>query len=210
MCSVGNLKMGDPKGFHSRPSGTNPSTIANLRITQPANAQGIYGARWAYRGHADLPKFSTFFPDRCNTNQVLQSIAYAANHLSACPEGAPSWARCGVNQPSGGNTARYCTANNGSSFAIALGLLNDGRVNTAFPCAKAMTSEPAFTWPGHRVEDPAHQQLHAFLVLDLQRSPTWIQGRLREGGSAAIAAAHPMAALGQCLCPQPLAPQCSD
>lgn len=129
----GEFKNGRPKGFHSRPSGTNPATIANLRITQAANAQGIYGARWAYRGHADLPKFSTFFPDRCNTNQVLQSIAYAANHLSACPDGAPSWARCGANQPSGGNTTRYCTANNGSNFAIALGLLNDGRVNTAFP-----------------------------------------------------------------------------
>ncbi|MGB0561591.1 MAG: EndoU domain-containing protein [Spirulinaceae cyanobacterium] len=129
----GEFNHGRPKGLHSRPGGANPATVAELRLTEPANAQGIYGARWSYRGHTDLPKFSTFFPDRCNRNQVLQSVAYAANHLTACPAGAPSWARCGANQPSGGNAASYCTANNGQRFSIALGLLNDGRVNTAFP-----------------------------------------------------------------------------
>ncbi|MGB0561592.1 MAG: hypothetical protein ACPGVO_07275 [Spirulinaceae cyanobacterium] len=38
-----------------------------------------------------------------------------------------------------------------------------------------MPPDPIFTWPGYRPEDPAHHQLQAFLVLDLQQSPAWTQ-----------------------------------
>ena len=34
---------------------------------------------------------------------------------------------------------------------------------------------PLDTWPNYRPNDPAHQQLQAFLVMDLQRSPEWIE-----------------------------------
>lgn len=38
-----------------------------------------------------------------------------------------------------------------------------------------MTTNPLGRWPDYRHDDPAHQQLQAFLVMDLQGSPTWIQ-----------------------------------
>ncbi|MEM8639827.1 MAG: hypothetical protein AAGG51_13575 [Cyanobacteria bacterium P01_G01_bin.54] len=38
-----------------------------------------------------------------------------------------------------------------------------------------MTLDPVFTWPGYRADDPAHQQLRAFLVMDIQQSPAWAQ-----------------------------------
>jgi len=36
-------------------------------------------------------------------------------------------------------------------------------------------TENQFSWPNRRPEDPAHQRLLAFLVLDIQHSPVWAQ-----------------------------------
>uniref|UniRef100_A0ACD5H622 EndoU domain-containing protein n=1 Tax=Desertifilum tharense IPPAS B-1220 TaxID=1781255 RepID=A0ACD5H622_9CYAN len=58
-------------------------------MTQPPNAQGIYGVQWRHRD-GSASKFSTFFPDRCSKQQVLNSIAYAATHPIACPATAPA------------------------------------------------------------------------------------------------------------------------
>jgi hypothetical protein len=33
--------------------------------------------------------------------------------------------------------------------------------------------EPSFQWPGRRADDPAHDMLVAFLVMDIQRNPAW-------------------------------------
>ena len=30
-----------------------------------------------------------------------------------------------------------------------------------------------FQWPGQRLDDPAHEMLAAFLVMDIQRNPEW-------------------------------------
>ena len=38
-----------------------------------------------------------------------------------------------------------------------------------------MTTNPLDFWPNYRPDDPAHQQLQAFLVMDLQHSPEWIK-----------------------------------
>ena len=34
-------------------------------------------------------------------------------------------------------------------------------------------TENSFQWPGRRTNDPAHEMLVAFLVLDIQRNPEW-------------------------------------
>ncbi len=34
-------------------------------------------------------------------------------------------------------------------------------------------AEQSFRWPGRRTNDPAHDMLVAFLVMDIQRNPEW-------------------------------------
>ena len=34
-------------------------------------------------------------------------------------------------------------------------------------------TENSFQWPGRRTNDPAHEMLVAFLVMDIQRNPEW-------------------------------------
>ena len=34
-------------------------------------------------------------------------------------------------------------------------------------------TEKSFQWPGRRINDPAHDMLVAFLVMDIQRNPEW-------------------------------------
>jgi Bacterial EndoU nuclease len=131
----GEWKHDTPKGFHARPGGLDPETIARFTITQPANAQGIYGGAWSYTGHPQSPKFSTMFPDACSMPQVLNSIAYAARHPTRCPANAPDWAVCGPNRPTSGaqHADHFCDSSNGTVFLIAMAKLDNGHVNTAFP-----------------------------------------------------------------------------
>ena len=132
-CGEWNQRKNRPAGFHSRPTGQNPATVGALKITQQPNAVGLYGVRWSYAGHPDREKFSSMFPDTCNQDQILKSIAYAANHPGTCPDGAPRWAKCGPNKPDG-DSQGYCEASDGSIFTIAFATLrNSNKVNTAFP-----------------------------------------------------------------------------
>jgi hypothetical protein len=39
-------------------------------------------------------------------------------------------------------------------------------------------SDRQFSWPGRRAHDAAHDRVAAFLVIDIQRSPTWAQDLL--------------------------------
>jgi hypothetical protein len=34
-------------------------------------------------------------------------------------------------------------------------------------------AEQSLQWPGRRINDPAHEMLVAFLVMDIQRNPDW-------------------------------------
>jgi Bacterial EndoU nuclease len=131
----GEWKRNAPNGFHSRPGGLDPGSVTRFTITQPANAQGIYGGSWSYTGHARPPKSSTMFPDACSMPQVLNSIVYAATQPTRCPANAPGWAVCGPNRPTSAAqpAAPFCEASDGTIFLIAMGKLSDGRVNTAFP-----------------------------------------------------------------------------
>jgi hypothetical protein len=36
-------------------------------------------------------------------------------------------------------------------------------------------ADKSFQWPGRRADDPAHDMLVAFLVMDIQRNPDWAQ-----------------------------------
>jgi hypothetical protein len=131
----GEWKHNAPAGFHARPGGLDPETVARLTVTQPANAQGIYGAAWSYVGHAQSSKFSTMFPDACTMTQVLNSIVYAATHPSRCPTHAPHWAVCGPNRPTSAvpDSGSFCMADDHTRFLIAMAKLSSGRINTAFP-----------------------------------------------------------------------------
>lgn len=132
-CGEWNSQKQRPSGFHSRPKGQNPNTVAKFTMTQSPNSQGIYGGRWNYIGQSK-DKFSTMFPDNCTQTQVINSIVYAATHPSSCPANAPSWASCGFNQPQS-STGNYCKALNKAKFLIAFAPLGDNKnkINTAFP-----------------------------------------------------------------------------
>jgi Bacterial EndoU nuclease len=125
-----------PKGFHSRPGGMNPATVADFTVQDKANAAGVYTGRWSYKGHPGRNKFSSMFPDTCSVEQVLNSIAYAADHQRKCPVGAPDWTLCGFNQPDTAadetESGKYCSVNN-QRFTIGFAPPRNGRINTAFP-----------------------------------------------------------------------------
>lgn len=119
-------------GFHARPQGNNPSTVAKVRITQQPNPQGIYAGQWELVGKQGEDKFSTFYPDHCTPTQVINSIGYAARNQQDCPRSAPQWAWCGANAPQDA-TGDYCRSADGTPFLIAGASSPRGGVNTAFP-----------------------------------------------------------------------------
>lgn len=129
-------------GFHARPGGQNPGTIIDFEISQPANENGVYAgmATFDNPNGRDPVKFSSIFPDSCSRDQIVASISYAFDHQNACPAGAPGWWKCGPNRPKGPDGAPdaalggFCIGDDpGSRFTIVMGLLRDGRINTAFP-----------------------------------------------------------------------------
>ena len=132
----GEWHRGRAKGFHSRPGGINPDTVAHFTIQDEANLAGIYTGRWSYQNHPEKNKFSSMFPDNCSAQQVLNSINYAATNTHArCPKGAPNWTKCGQNKPpqvASNDTSKYCSKDN-ELFTIGYAPPNDGKINTAFP-----------------------------------------------------------------------------
>ncbi|NIY75782.1 EndoU domain-containing protein [Thalassospira sp. HF15] len=128
------------KGFHSRPGGINPASVADVKITQEPNASGVFGATVTLvNPHGANPsKFSTMFPDSCSQAEVEKSILHAFDNPVACPAGAPHWASCGLNRPGGGPAEGYCVGSSSETgFYIAFATLshgaNAGNINTAFP-----------------------------------------------------------------------------
>ena len=133
----GEWKRGRAKGFHSRPDGKNPATVAKFTVQDHPNKAGIYTGRWSYQNHTDKNKFSSMFPDNCSTEQVLNSINYASSNTDAnCPKGSPNWTKCGQNMPaSADNNQAYCSIN-GKHFTIGYAPPRNGKINTAFPIFK--------------------------------------------------------------------------
>ena len=122
-----------PKGFHARPDGMNPTTVAHMSIQSNPNAAGVYTGRWIYKNHPEKEKFSSMFPDRCTMTQILNSIRHAVMHVGECPSGSPDWVRCGYNKPdTNSDSARYCSVDQ-TRFIIGFAPPQRGKVNTAFP-----------------------------------------------------------------------------
>ena len=128
---------GKASGFHARPNGINPPSIAGVEITQPANDNGIYAGmvRFASPSGREPVKFSSIFPDSCSHDQIVTSILHAHANRMDCPAGSPGWWQCGPNRPdTNGAHEMFCVGDDpDQTFTIAIGLLRDGRINTAFP-----------------------------------------------------------------------------
>jgi EndoU nuclease-like protein len=131
----GEWNRGRAKGFHSRPDGMSPDTVAKLSIQDKPNAAGIYTGRWSYQNHPEKNKFSSMFPNNCSAQQVLNSINYASSNSDPqCPKGAPNWTKCGQNKPQTSNKedSKYCSKD-GQFFTIGYAPPKNGKINTAFP-----------------------------------------------------------------------------
>ena len=135
---------GRAAGFHARPGGVNPGPVRSVDITQPANANGVYAgmvtfanpdAKSGGSGGRDPVKFSSIFPDSCDDDQIVASILYAYENRTDCPAGSPGWWQCGLNRPmDAASSVGLCVGDDPDGvFMIAIGLLRDGRINTAFP-----------------------------------------------------------------------------
>ncbi|MDG4721513.1 MULTISPECIES: EndoU domain-containing protein [Thalassospira] len=136
---------GRAAGFHARPGGVNPATITSVEITQPANTSGVYAgmvtfakpdaSAGASSERRDPVKFSSIFPDSCSFDQIVASILSAHDNRTDCPAGSPGWWQCGLNRPKDAAlSAGLCVGDDPDGvFTIAIGLLRDGRINTAFP-----------------------------------------------------------------------------
>lgn len=134
----GEWKDGRAKGFHSRPDGENPTTVAKFTIQDRPNKAGVYTGRWSYQNDTGKKKFSSMFPDSCSTKQVLNSISYASSNTDTnCPKGSPNWTKCGQNIPPSvkNDPEKYCSIN-GKHFTIGFAPPQNGKINTAFPIFK--------------------------------------------------------------------------
>jgi len=73
---------GNATGFHSRPGGLNPNSVAGGNVTVPVGAPaGIYrlnNFNITQAGVTRVKAFSTMFPDACSQANVLAAIRNAA------------------------------------------------------------------------------------------------------------------------------------
>ncbi len=109
-------RRGKPVGYHSRPGGADPENARVTRITAGPNRLGVYEATVEIRTKEGrwLRKRSTFFPDQLEETQVIEAILHAYhNHTSL-------------------QSNRF-SGPSGKGFIIQGYLLEDGRINTAFP-----------------------------------------------------------------------------
>ncbi|QLH41034.1 MAG: EndoU domain-containing protein [Defluviicoccus sp.] len=78
------------------------------------------------------------FPDRCTAEQIVQSIEYAASNPKRSHK---QWGKIGLSGPeldsirdhNRADHETFCLDNENKPFEIRLGVLADGRINTAFP-----------------------------------------------------------------------------
>jgi hypothetical protein len=122
----GELRHGRPKGLHST------QLVATSRLIRRIEHQsdeggGIYSAIVEFSG--GKRKLSTFFPDHCSVDQLIRSIEHAATNVR---QRHPAWGEIGPSGPAAG-LETFCLDNQGAPFDIRLGVLANGRINTAFP-----------------------------------------------------------------------------
>lgn len=107
---------GKPVGFHARPSGSDPAGARVRRVLSGPNRAGVYTAQVeiAAPGGGWREKFSSFFPDRMDQQQVLAAVLNAYRNRG--PGGDQPW-----EGPSG------------QGFLIQGYLSRRGGINTAYP-----------------------------------------------------------------------------
>ncbi len=108
---------GRPTGFHARPGGKDPQYAKLKKILSPANSSGVYTARVEIYDSGEQhwkEKFSTFFPDSMDQQQVVQTILYAWNHRKT------------------GSKNKW-EGPSGKGFIIQGYLNRHGNINTAYP-----------------------------------------------------------------------------
>ena len=105
-------KRGKPVGFHARPGGRDPQGARVMRIVDRPNRRGVYTAEVEIKNGEGrwLRKRSTFFPDGMDRAAVLS--AYRSRTT--------------------GNADKF-RGPSGKGFTIEGWLLEDGRINTAYP-----------------------------------------------------------------------------
>jgi hypothetical protein len=131
----GEIEDGRAKGLHA--TSLSPTWDVARRLERRSDeGGGIYSAIVVFDG--GKRKFSTFFPDHCTAEQIVRSIEHAAsNPLRAHKQ----WGEIGLSapesrnnrNPAGAGHEMFCLDNKGKRFEIRLGVLADGRINTAFP-----------------------------------------------------------------------------
>lgn len=113
-------------GFHSTQAlgqiGV-PTLVAGTLHT--VNAPDIFTATSQFPNGGN--KFSTFFPNDCSQDQIVESILYAVGHA----EPYHPWGQVGPSAPAGGAVVGHCL-NGGAPFRIRFAE-KDGQINTAFP-----------------------------------------------------------------------------
>jgi hypothetical protein len=108
---------GKPTGFHAKLNGETPGNIRILQIRGKPNHAGVYTAQIAIRDQATgkwKEKFSSIFPDHMSISEVINAILHAYEHRE--PGRSRPW-----RGPSG------------QGFPIEGYLLDNGRINTAYP-----------------------------------------------------------------------------
>lgn len=126
---------GRPKRLHATVF-TQTRNIGSRLERRSDEGGGIYSAIVVFDGNRR--KFLTFFPDHCSALQNVRSIEHAAsNRLRAHKQ----WGDIGLSAPdadsirgiAGFGHEMFCLDNKSEPFEIRLGVLADGRINTAFP-----------------------------------------------------------------------------
>ena len=109
-------KRGKPVGFHSRPGGRDPQTARLVQIVERPNRRGVYTAEVEIRNGEGrwFRKRSTFFPNGMDRAAVIAAVLNAYKNRG----------------PGGGEKFR---GPSGKGFTIEGWLLDDGRINTAWP-----------------------------------------------------------------------------
>lgn len=110
-------KRGKPTGFHSRPKGKDPKSARLKRIQSKPNKAGVYTARIEVFNQSTQQwreKFSSLFPDKLSANEVISAISHAYSNRDKSKK-----------QPWSGPS--------GLGFPIQGYVLNNGKINTAFP-----------------------------------------------------------------------------
>ncbi len=110
-------RRGKPTGFHAKTKGQIPKNAKLLKIKSRPNQAGVYTAQvgiYDKRSRQWKEKFSTMYPDEMGPADIIKAVLHAYKNRKQ-----------GESQPWRGPS--------GHGFPIEGYLLNDGRINTAYP-----------------------------------------------------------------------------